>query len=186
MDGAAASPLVGAIVGGEPVLRAAVSAALSADGVEVAHALEAAPALDILVFIAGEAACAFSTTDVGAFSERLGGELRSAFLTLQKGVRAIRAKGGGGSVVFVAPSSSDHRSFDALQQGLRLLAKSAALELGAEGIRVNVILPGAGENPLGHSCTPGDVAASVAFAASARAHFMTGADLPVDGGRLAQ
>ncbi len=98
---------------------------------------------------------------------------------------AIRAKGAGGAVVFVAPPASSHRAFDALQQGLRLLTKAAALELGPEGIRVNIVLPGAGDTPLGRSCVPADVAAGVAFAASPRAHFMTGADLVVDGGRLA-
>jgi 3alpha(or 20beta)-hydroxysteroid dehydrogenase len=112
--------------------------------------------------------------------------LKAAYFALKANVAAIRAKGAGGAVVFVAPHSDDHRSFDALRQGLRLLTKSAALELGPEGIRVNIVLPGSGDTPLGRACTDADIAAGVAFAASDRAHFMTGADLVIDGGRMAQ
>jgi NAD(P)-dependent dehydrogenase (short-subunit alcohol dehydrogenase family) len=121
-----------------------------------------------------------------AWCGHVGGELRSAFLAVKQAAAAIRAKGGGGSVVIVAPAASDHRSYDALQQGLRLLVRAAALELGPEDIRVNIVIPGAGETPLGRPCAPEDIAASVAFVASPRARFMTGADLVVDGGRLAE
>jgi NAD(P)-dependent dehydrogenase (short-subunit alcohol dehydrogenase family) len=177
-------PLTGLVVGGDPASSGAIRAALDADGVTVLDTPDEGSGVDVLVFIARNAAAPIATTSVTDFSGRLGGELKAAFLALQRGVAAIRAKGAGGAVVFVAPPAAGHRSFDALQQGLRLLAKAAALELGPEGIRVNIVLPGAGATPLGRPCTPADVAASVAFAASPRAHFMTGADLVVDGGRL--
>jgi NAD(P)-dependent dehydrogenase (short-subunit alcohol dehydrogenase family) len=180
-----ADPLTGVIVGGDAALAGAIGAALGAEGVSLLDTLDEGSGIDVLVFIAREAEAPISTTGVTAFSDRLGGELKAAFLALQNGVAAIRAKGAGGAVVFVAPLSASHRAFDALQQGLRLLTKAAALELGPEGIRVNIVLPGAGDSPLGRPCAPADVAASVAFAASPRAHFMTGADLVVDGGRLA-
>ena len=48
-----------------------------------------------------------------------------------------------------------------------------------------MILPGAGGGPLGEGPAPVDVAASVAFAVSERSHFMTGADVVVDDGRMA-
>jgi len=176
---------LGVVIGGDPVLSGAVRAALRTDSVALLETADAASGLDVLVFIARDAAAPIATTSVTEFSSRLGGELKAAFLALQRGVAAIRAKGAGGAVVFVAPPASGPRAFDALQQGLRLLTKAAALELGPEGIRVNIVLPGAGATPLGRPCAPADVAASVAFAASPRAHFMTGADLVVDGGRLA-
>ena len=50
-------------------------------------------------------------------------------------------------------------------------------ELGPERIRVNVLQLGAG--------SPADAADSILFLASDRARFMTGAELVVDGGKLA-
>lgn len=184
MHDAATSPRAGLVLGGDAAMAAAVRAALTADGVALTDEPAEGPGLDVVVFIAREVAAPITLTSASDFSAGVGGELKAAFLALQRGVAAIRAKDAGGAVVFVAPPSS-HRAFDALQQGLRLLAKAAALELGPERIRVNIVLPGAGDSPLGRACAPADVAASVAFAASSRAHFMTGADLVVDGGRLA-
>ena len=81
-----------------------------------------------------------------------------------------------------------------------------AAELGADNIRVNVICPGMGatgliepflgvpdtpENrakiivgiPLGRMSTPGDVANAALYLASDASAFITGVELPVDGGR---
>ena len=81
-----------------------------------------------------------------------------------------------------------------------MFSKSLAQELGPSGIRVNCVSPGcidtdmnAGyseeerkeledRTPLGRVGTPGDVAKAVAFLASDKASFITGADLLVDGG----
>ena len=84
------------------------------------------------------------------------------------------------------------------------LTKSAALEYGAEGIRVNAIAPGpidtpmlrtaAGnswppaiidETPLGRLGEPMEVAEAVLWLASDAASYVSGATLPVDGGWLA-
>lgn len=186
MDDAAISPPRGVIVGGGADLCEAVRGALAGEGVGMAGNLDEAPKLNILVVIAVDASTSFAGTPVETFSAGLGAELRNAFLALKQGVAAIRAKGSGGSVVFVAPPSAGQRSFDALRQGLRLLTKAAALELGPESIRVNIVLPCDAENPLGRICTAADIAAGVAFAASDRSRFMTGADVVIDGGRMAQ
>lgn len=186
MEDTAISPFRGVVVGGSAGLCEAVRDALGGEGVEVAGSLDEAPKLDILVVIAAHSSMPFAGTAVETFATGLGGELRTAFLALKQGVTAIRAKGVGGAVVFVAAPSDGLRSFDALRQGLRLLTKSAALELGPEGIRVNIVLPGSGGTPLGRACTDTDIAAGVAFAVSDRAQFMTGADLVIDGGRMVQ
>ncbi|MGF6528340.1 SDR family oxidoreductase [Variovorax sp. PvP013] len=89
---------------------------------------------------------------------------------------------------------------------VNLLSKSLAVELGPDNIRVNAICPVMGETgllekfmgmpdtpenrarfiatiPLGRLCRASDVAAVALFLASDGAEFLTGMEVPVDGGR---
>ena len=96
--------------------------------------------------------------------------------------------------------------YNASKGAVNLLSKSMAAELGPDNIRVNAICPVMGatglieqflggpdtpENrarviagiPLGRMSTPEDVANAALYLASDGARFITGIELPVDGGR---
>jgi 3-oxoacyl-[acyl-carrier protein] reductase len=96
--------------------------------------------------------------------------------------------------------------YNASKGAANLLSKSLAVELAADNIRVNVICPVMGDTgmlgdfmgvpdtpenrakfiatiPMGRLSTPRDIANAAVFLASEEASFLTGVELPVDGGR---
>lgn len=113
-----------------------------------------------------------------------------------------------GSVVNVASvnglvGNPGHAAYTAAKGAVHALTRQLAVEYGPYGIRVNSVSPGlvvpddedagAPEDPvdralrvepypLGRVGRPSDVAEAVAFLAGPRSAFVTGVDLPVDGG----
>lgn len=96
--------------------------------------------------------------------------------------------------------------YNGSKAAVNLLSKSMAVELAPDNIRVNAICPVMGETglleqfmgvpdtaenrarfvatiPLGRLSKPSDVATVAVFLASDAAHFLTGIEFPVDGGR---
>ena len=96
--------------------------------------------------------------------------------------------------------------YNASKGAVNLLSKSMAAELGPDNIRVNAICPVMGATgmieqflgtadtpeararvvagiPLGRMSTPEDVAQATLYLASDASNFITGVELPVDGGR---
>jgi 3alpha(or 20beta)-hydroxysteroid dehydrogenase len=94
-------------------------------------------------------------------------------------------------------------AYSASKWALRGLTRAAAMELGPRGIRVNCIHPGFIETPmtdsapdafreanlratpLGRAGTTADVAPVVGFLLSRASGYITGVDLPIDGGLTA-
>ncbi|MFD9355355.1 SDR family NAD(P)-dependent oxidoreductase [Streptomyces sp. NPDC060031] len=131
--------------------------------------------------------------------------LRHAWLAVQYGGEAVAAAGGG-PLVFVASVSGLtaaplHAAYGAAKAGLMSLVRSAAVELGPRGVRVNAVAPGvvwtprvaallgdegrrrnARNAPLGRVAETSDIASALYFLASPQASYVTGQTLVVDGG----
>ncbi|MFN7223655.1 MAG: SDR family NAD(P)-dependent oxidoreductase [Paracoccaceae bacterium] len=135
--------------------------------------------------------------------------LRGTFLNTQAAGRAMVAAGKGGSIVNLGSGCNKLAfpklvDYTASKGGIEQFTKSAAVELGPHGIRVNCIAPGAiatertsaeaGDyagtwskvTPLRRVGTPKDIAGPVVFLCSPAASFITGQTLWVDGGVFSQ
>ncbi len=147
--------------------------------------------------------------------EALDSILRPTFYGSQAAARAMVAAGSGGAIVNVgsmwaidAIAATPTSAYSAAQAGRHSLTKNLAVELAPHGIRVNnvalafvetpayerfmtpevarEVLDGvAGFHPLGRHGMPADVVEAILFLASARAGWITGTTLPIDGGVLA-
>lgn len=91
-------------------------------------------------------------------------------------------------------------AYTASKWALRGLTRSASLELGPRGIRVNAVMPGLIETPLMESASPAfraaalaeiplgrtgtvaDIAPAIVYLVSDDSSYMTGAELVIDGG----
>ncbi|WP_156680958.1 SDR family NAD(P)-dependent oxidoreductase [Sphingomonas profundi] len=161
--------------------------------------------IDILIANAG--AGAWQPLEDGSLADlrwQLDVNLRAGFLGL-KHVAPVMKRAGGGSIVLLSSTigkvgGAGFTAYSAAKGGLRVMAKAAALEFGADKVRVNALLPGlthtamtAGVDPvwleripLRRGAEPREMADALLFLASDRSRFMTGAELIVDGGMTAQ
>ena len=141
--------------------------------------------------------------------------LDGVFLGTKHAMPVMR-RGGGGSIVNLSSiegivGSPDQVAYCTSKGGVRNFTKAAALHGAAFGVRVNSIHPGyirtemveeyfvehgddvekaiaavAKLHPLGRIGRPDDIAYGVLYLASDESSFMTGSELVIDGGFLAQ
>lgn len=129
------------------------------------------------------------------------------FLGIRSAIDPMR-RAGGGSIVNISSidgigSKNALIAYSSSKGAVRAMTKTAALELGQYGIRVNSVHPGgvwtpmigdvpaaqfdAGHRhlPLARAARPEEIAAMVLFLASDEASYCTGGEFVVDGGWLA-
>jgi 3-oxoacyl-[acyl-carrier protein] reductase len=126
-------------------------------------------------------------------------------------VPLMRARGKGGLIINVGSTAGIRPRpglvwYNASKGAVNLMSKAMAVELAPDKIRVNALCPVMGatalledfmgmpdtpENrakflstiPLGRMCEPRDMAAAAVFLATEAAEFLTGLEMPIDGGR---
>jgi 2-deoxy-D-gluconate 3-dehydrogenase len=163
--------------------------------------------LDVLVNNAGVGG-SYSVLDMTLDEWRLlvDTSLTGSFLCAKHGARAMINAGNGGAIinlgsmysVFGPPRAAGYASAKA---GILGLSRALAVELAPYGIRSNAILPGwietamtarplGGEigyevhrrTPAGRFGLPADLVGAAIFLASDASSFVTGVELPIDGG----
>jgi NAD(P)-dependent dehydrogenase (short-subunit alcohol dehydrogenase family) len=149
-------------------------------------------------------------TDGAQWDRVMAINLKSVFWVTKHGIPHLR-KAGGGSVILVGSVSAlagftrAQDAYTAAKGALISLNKSLAIQFAKDRIRSNIIHPGIVETPLqapyltpelraefntgiplGRIGQPRDIAYAALFLASEESSFMTGAEMVVDGGFMAQ
>ena len=124
-------------------------------------------------------------------------------------VTPLMRAGGGGAIVNISSAAgligmASSAAYGASKWGLRGMSRTAAIELGPDGIRVNCVLPGFVDTPMLRSATagqptersyahlplgrrgePSDLVGAVMFLLGDESRYITGAEISVDGGLTA-
>jgi 3-oxoacyl-[acyl-carrier protein] reductase len=148
--------------------------------------------------------------DEAEFDRVFAVNVKGVWLCARAAIPALRRAGGGSIVVTGSVMGERPRpgfaTYAPSKAAANHLARTLAVELGPEGIRVNAVAPVATDTamlpqflgtdapevsreafiagiPLGRLALPEDIAGATVFLCSDDARFITGAVLPVDGGR---
>lgn len=169
--------------------------------------------LDVLINNAGISHLGIADpTSIDGWNQLMSVNATSSFLGTNAAVPAM-IDAGGGSIVNVSSvygilGSHGHPGYHASKGAVRALTKATAVSQGSRGIRANSVHPGvmppmrsggttddrmielrasfATSTPLGRLGTAADVANALLFLASDESSYITGTEIVVDGGLMAQ
>ncbi len=168
--------------------------------------------LDIMVNNAGvETRTSILDTTEAQYSKVMDVNLKSAFFGTQIAAKQMIKQGGGGRIINITSVHEDwpmpgNIAYCLSKGGMRMLTRTAALELAKYNILVTGVGPGAVATPinlvtmkdpglmkeldaaipLGRMAKPQEIASVVAFLAGAGAAYMTASTVFVDGGMMHQ
>ena len=174
----------------------------------VSKAVDSFGRLDVLVNNAGiETRTSVLDTTEEQYDSVMAINLKSAFFGVQFAAKQFIAQGGGGLVINISSVHEDwpmpgNTPYCVSKGGMRMLARTAGVELGEHGIRVVNVGPGAVDTPinaatkadpektralnaaipLGRVAQPDEIAHMVVFLASGSASYMTASTVFLDGG----
>lgn len=166
--------------------------------------------LDIMVNNAGmETRTSVLETTEHQFDLVIGVDLKSAFFGVQIAAKQMIAQGGKGRIINISSIHEDwpmpgNAPYCLAKGGVRMLTRTAGVELAPHGITVVGVAPGAVHTPidevtladpaqraklesaipLGRVAEPEEIAALVAFLASDKASYGTATTYVVDGGMM--
>jgi glucose 1-dehydrogenase len=176
----------------------------------VDRTVEAFGRVDVMVNNAGmETRTSTLDTTEHQFDLVIGVDLKSAFFGVQRAAKQMIKQGGGGRIINISSIHEDwpmpgNSPYCAAKGGVRMLTRTAGVELAPHGITVVGVAPGAvhtpidevtladpaqkakleGAIPLGRVAEPQEIAALVAFLASERASYGTATTYIADGGMM--
>lgn len=155
----------------------------------------------------GHMPAALADLELDDLERSLATNVRGVFLSMKYEIRAMLATGGG-SIVNMSSTAGMQGvrgmgAYSAAKHAIIGLTRSAALDYGALGIRVNAVAPGpilterlaaldegnrqrvSAGVPMARIGRAEEVAATIAWLCSDQSSFVTGSVVAVDGGRLA-